>query len=1013
MGSRGDAGASTLRSLPAVHELAAALDAPHALAVAAARCAIDEYRAAWLAGQPGTEDLVAQGARACWPQLERPSLQRVVNATGVILHTNLGRAPLATSAREAVARAAEGYSNLELDLETGARGSRHAHVEGLLRELTGAEAAIVVNNGAGAVLLAAAALAGPGRAIVVARGQLVEIGGGFRVPEVIVQSGARLIEVGTTNRTRLADYERALAGNEDVGAIMRVHQSNFRTVGFVEEVPVQALCELGVPVIDDVGSGWLASQPAWNIGDVVAAEEPAVADSVAAGAALVCCSGDKLLGGPQAGLMVGRRDAVAAARRHPLARALRIDKLSLAALEATLRLYRDPQRALREIPTLAMLAADEATLLARAERLVAGIGDGARVIRAVAKVGGGTLPLLELEGPAVALDGDPDALAASAAGERPAGDRADPRRTAAARPAHAHRGRRTACRKRRARGMKPLTLGTAGHIDHGKTALIRALTGVDTDRLPEERARGISIELGYASLTLPSGRRLSVVDVPGHERFVRTMVAGATGIDLFLMTIAADDGVMPQTREHAAVLEALGVGVGVVAVTKSDLADPDLALIEASELLPGAEAVAVSARTGEGLDELRAALDRAADAAAPRADGGAPARLHVDRVFTIRGAGTVVTGTLWSGSIGRGDELEVLPQAVRARVRGVQIHDQAVDRADSGQRVAVNLTGLATSDLARGDVLVGGDSELRPTFRIDAELEFAPDADPEAGDRVQIHHGTREAPARLAWLGGRFWQLRLEQPLVPAAGDRVVVRQIAPPDTIGGGRVLDPAPRRHGPSRETLARLERLARGEAPEPTGRALPAPGTPSEARPQETAFGFRAGTGAAAARRRRRAAARLRARRRRPGRAARRGPRGPGDQEPALPRRGAGRHPGAADRRRQAERWRGLARPAARRTRHLAQVRPGAARALRLREGHDPARRRARPAPQRGLERAAGGRGRGRVGRRLRGVVARQIVLDEHRRVGGALDHGQQRGHRGDLLDLLLEEPLHELF
>jgi L-seryl-tRNA(Ser) seleniumtransferase len=410
VGSRGDAGASTLRSLPAVHELAAALDAPHALAVAAARGAIDECRTAWLAGQRGTEDLVAR-ARELLAQLERPSLRRVVNATGVILHTNLGRAPLAASAREAVARAAEGYSNLELDLETGGRGSRHAHVEGLLRELTGAAAALVVNNGAGAVLLATAALAGPGRAIVVARGQLVEIGGGFRVPEVIVQSGARLIEVGTTNRTRLADYERALAGNEDIGAIMRVHQSNFRTVGFVEEVPVQALCGLGVPVIDDVGSGWLASQPAWNIGEVVAAEEPAVADSVAAGAALVCCSGDKLLGGPQAGLMVGRREAVAAARRHPLARAMRIDKLSLAALEATLRLHRDPQRALREIPTLAMLAADEATLLARAERLVAGIGDGARVIRAVAKVGGGTLPLLELEGPAVALDGDPDVLA--------------------------------------------------------------------------------------------------------------------------------------------------------------------------------------------------------------------------------------------------------------------------------------------------------------------------------------------------------------------------------------------------------------------------------------------------------------------------------------------------------------------------------------------------------------------------------------------------------------------------
>jgi selenocysteine-specific elongation factor len=362
--------------------------------------------------------------------------------------------------------------------------------------------------------------------------------------------------------------------------------------------------------------------------------------------------------------------------------------------------------------------------------------------------------------------------------------------------------------------MKPLTLGTAGHIDHGKTALIRALTGIDTDRLPEERARGISIELGYASLELPSGRRLSVVDVPGHERFVRTMVAGATGIDLFLMTIAADDGVMPQTREHAAVLEALGVRTGVVAVTKSDLADPDLALIEASELLPEAEAVAVSARTGEGLAELRAALERAAGAVDSRAEMDAAARLHVDRVFTIRGAGTVVTGTLWSGQIGRGDELEVLPQGRRVRVRGAQVHDQPVERAPAGQRVAVNLVGTAVDELERGDVLVSAGAGLEPSYRVDAELEFRPDAEPEGGDRVQIHHGTREAPARLTWLGGRFWQVRLEQPIVPATGDRLVVRQIAPPDTLGGGRVLDPHPRRHGPSRDVTARLERLARGE-------------------------------------------------------------------------------------------------------------------------------------------------------------------------------------------------------
>jgi L-seryl-tRNA(Ser) seleniumtransferase len=402
MGAGDDAGAAGLRSLPAVHELAARLEAPHALAVAAARLAIEECRTARLAGQPGSANLVAR-AREMLVRLERPSLRRVINATGVILHTNLGRAPLAASAREAVARAADGYSNLELDLASGERGSRHAHVEGLLCELTGAEAAIVVNNGAAAVLLAAAALAGPGRAIVVARGQLVEIGGGFRIPEVIAQSGARMIEVGTTNRTRLSDYERALKAHDDVGAIMRVHQSNFRTVGFVEDVGVQELCELGVPVIDDVGSGRIAL--------AVGADEPAVTDSVAAGAALVCCSGDKLLGGPQAGLIVGRREAVASARRHPLARAIRIDKLSLAALEATLRLYRDPQRALREIPTLAMLAADEATLTARAERLAAEIGYGAHVTRATAKVGGGTLPLLELEGPVVALDGEPGALA--------------------------------------------------------------------------------------------------------------------------------------------------------------------------------------------------------------------------------------------------------------------------------------------------------------------------------------------------------------------------------------------------------------------------------------------------------------------------------------------------------------------------------------------------------------------------------------------------------------------------
>ncbi|MGH2895627.1 MAG: L-seryl-tRNA(Sec) selenium transferase, partial [Solirubrobacteraceae bacterium] len=371
-----DATRAALRGLPSVDRLA----------VSVARAALAERRAELLAGAgaeahgdlPAGEDGdLLQNALARL----RPSLRRVINATGVIIHTNLGRAPLARAAQAAVARAAAGYSNLELDLREGERGSRQDHVERLLCELTGAEAAIAVNNGAAAVLLAAAALAGGGRELVVSRGQLIEIGGGFRIPEVIAQSGARLIEVGTTNRTRLGDYARALEADDDVGAIMRVHQSNFRTVGFVEEVSVEALCELGVPVIDDVGSGWLASQPAllWGAGGGVAVDEPLIAASVAAGAALTCCSGDKLLGGPQAGLIVGRHDAVAAARRHPLARALRIDKLSLAALEATLGLYRDPERARAEIPVLAMLAVDEGTLAARAGRLAAAIGDQASV----------------------------------------------------------------------------------------------------------------------------------------------------------------------------------------------------------------------------------------------------------------------------------------------------------------------------------------------------------------------------------------------------------------------------------------------------------------------------------------------------------------------------------------------------------------------------------------------------------------------------------------------------------
>jgi selenocysteine-specific elongation factor len=376
---------------------------------------------------------------------------------------------------------------------------------------------------------------------------------------------------------------------------------------------------------------------------------------------------------------------------------------------------------------------------------------------------------------------------------------------------------------------RPLTLGTAGHIDHGKTALIARLTGVDTDRLPEEKARGISIDLGYAPLRLPSGRRLSVVDVPGHERFVRTMVAGATGVDLFLMVVAADDGVMPQTREHAAVLAGLDVGDGVVAITKSDLADPAPAVEAAAELMPGAEVVPCSARTGTGVDAVAAALDRVAARLPGRATAPGDPVLHIDRSFTIRGAGTVVTGTLWSGSIARGDVLELLPGGAGARVRAVQVHDEPVDRAEAGQRVAVNLAGVERRAVTRGDVLAARGA-IVPSTILDTTLDLR---DADHGARVHVHHGTREAPGRLAAFGDGLWQLRLERPLLARAGDRVIVRSVAPPDTLGGGVVLDPRAHRHGPRPDLVARLERLRRGE-PEPAPERPDTAPAPAEAAP-----------------------------------------------------------------------------------------------------------------------------------------------------------------------------------
>lgn len=374
-------------------------------------------------------------------------------------------------------------------------------------------------------------------------------------------------------------------------------------------------------------------------------------------------------------------------------------------------------------------------------------------------------------------------------------------------------------------------LGTAGHIDHGKTQLVRALTGVDTDRLREEKERGISIELGFARLDLPSGSTLGIVDVPGHERFVKTMLAGAGGIDMVILVVAADEGVMPQTREHLDIIDLLGIDRGVVALTKSDLVsdeEMELARMEAEELiedtsLAGAVTVPVSSTTGEGVEDVLRELDRVAGEVAERSDAG-PARLPVDRVFTLEGHGTIVTGTLWSGSVSTGDTLEVYPGGETVRVRSVQVHDCAVERAVAGQRTALGLAGVSKDRLDRGDTL-GTPGALTVATMLDARLRLVPQArNIENWTRVHFHLGTTEALARVVLLesemlkGGEdsLVQLRLESPVVAERDDLFVLRSYSPVTTIGGGRILDPGPSKHKRLREDVVESIRVIESGSP-----------------------------------------------------------------------------------------------------------------------------------------------------------------------------------------------------
>ncbi|MBA3416934.1 MAG: selenocysteine-specific translation elongation factor [Chloroflexia bacterium] len=388
----------------------------------------------------------------------------------------------------------------------------------------------------------------------------------------------------------------------------------------------------------------------------------------------------------------------------------------------------------------------------------------------------------------------------------------------------------------------PAVIGTAGHVDHGKSTLVKALTGIDPDRLAEEKARAMTIDLGFAWLELPSGRQVSVVDVPGHERFIKNMLAGVGGIDAALLVVAADEGPMPQTAEHLAILDLLGVELGVVALTKADTVDGEwLDLISeevrdrlAPTTLAGAPLVPVSALTGRGLNELRAALDTVLDTAPARPAGTKP-RLPVDRVFTVAGFGTVVTGTLVGGELAVGQELRVAPHGRATRIRGLQTHQRKADRALPGSRVAVNLTGLAVEDIHRGDVLAPP-GLLTATQRLDARLRLLP-ASPvrlEQNDEVDLFLGAAEVPARVTLLdrgaiepGEAGWvQFRFRTPLAVLKGDRFIVRRPSPSETIGGGEIVDPLPPRHKRFRpEVVGALETLAAGSPDELVLQALEA--------------------------------------------------------------------------------------------------------------------------------------------------------------------------------------------
>jgi selenocysteine-specific translation elongation factor len=575
---------------------------------------------------------------------------------------------------------------------------------------------------------------------------------------------------------------------------------------------VRELATLGVPVVADIGSGLIDASCPWLSGPPPAwlAGEPAARQTIADGAAIVTFSGDKLFGGPQAGVIAGRADLVERCRRHPLARALRPGGLVLAALQDTAMAYLD-KRAADDIAFWRMVAVPLSSLRSRAGEAVAASVSGAHPSAVAAPTeslpGAGSAPGVTMPSYGVRIDGDLLALPTSS---RPPGDRPFPRRPDDARSAIGRSvGRRDDHRCARCAPNSVVTVvATAGHVDHGKSSLVLALTGTDPDRFEEEKRRGLTIDLGFAHTTLPSGEELSFIDVPGHVKFLRNMLAGVGGVSACVFVVAATEGWKPQSEEHLRILELLGVDAGIIALTKADLVDDDLLELArmdvadhvAGTFLSGSPVIAVSATTGSGLDELRQELDVLV-ATPPEPPTAGALGLWIDRVFAAKGSGTVVTGTLTGGRLRVDQNLVVGDRPVR--IRGLQAAGRSVGDIGPGNRVAVNLAGVDHHDLARGDALVAA-AQWWPTDRFDASVHVlgALDHDVSRRGAFVAYIGSGEHAVRLRVLGaealapGADGAVRIflpaSLPLLP--GDRFVLRESGRDETVGGGEVLDIEP---------------------------------------------------------------------------------------------------------------------------------------------------------------------------------------------------------------------------